>query len=142
MRRRQTHEQKYGEYARYTTNQRGRRSPDVQASIRAQKLGEYQKDPDYQQRVSELKGYGIDPPALLFSSRKQGNQVIDRTRSDSYMSEQRNKALRVNQREQLRNQRQEIAQLTLQRRRRSSGRQSLLNSLPQVSSLGPSGTLA
>lgn len=99
----------------------------------------------HESAAAELRGYGIDAPEFQVFNRTGPSSIFGPrytgAHTGSTIQEGRNKALQRNQREQLRSQNQEIAQLTLQRRRRSSGRQSLLSALPKQRQLGPTGTL-
>lgn len=100
----------------------------------------------HMERLNEIRSYGIDTKDSGLRSRTMGGKPAGRTTSytstisDRQLQDARNKALKTNQREQLRSQNQEIAQLTLQRRRRSSGRQSLMQG-QSPSTLGPMGSL-
>lgn len=101
----------------------------------------------HNERINEIRSYGIKVKDKGLHKRTAGGKPAARTTgyfssvSDRDLQKARNKALKVNQREQLRSQNQEIAQLTFQRRRRSSGRQSLVNATQRPNTLGPTGTL-
>ena len=101
-------------------------------------------DPRY---ASIVASGGEAPQLITYSNRRLGQKrrasnTQYRYDLDSATDDNREKQLKVNQREQLASQKQELAQLKLQRRKRSTGRQSLLKSLPKSSALGPPGTLA
>lgn len=83
-----------------------------------------------QDRLAEVSSYGITPD-------------LGTALSDNKLSEARNTALRVNQREQLRKQNQELQELTLSGRKRKRGRGSLLAYMGKQGggTLGPSGAL-
>lgn len=98
--------------------------------------------PDIAAQISEIEQstgerFGDDPVSNFLLDNTRISQTVGIATENN-----RAKQLKVNQREQLASQKQELAQLKLQQRKRSSGRQSLLKSLPQRSSFGPSGTLA
>jgi hypothetical protein len=94
----------------------------------------------HMERLNEIRSYGIDVKDKgLYGGAEYGVREYSSI-SDRQLQDARNKALKTNQREQLRSQNQEIAQLTLQRRRRSSGRQSLMQG-QSPSTLGPMGSL-
>lgn len=100
------------------------------------------------ERAAELRSYGIDAAggvrtqAKTGPSRSLGPTIIPGTHEYD-LQEGRDKALRVNQREKLRQQNQELQGLTLSGKKRRRGRGSLLSYMGSQSkgSLGPSGTL-
>jgi len=106
-----------------------------------------ENDPGYQERVQELKGYGVEVgtprrrnPNATGIGRFGANLIVDPT-NEKVMNETRTKAIQTQQKEELTRQKQELKTSAAVARRRAGGRGSLVNQLPRMQTMGAAGTL-
>ena len=149
MRRPKSNAERYGanNLVYTTTLANGRRQLDVGRTQEKSSVARLENDPGYQERVQELKGYGVEVgtprrrnPNATGIGRFGANLIVDPT-NEKVMNETRTKAIQTQQKEELTRQKQELKTSAAVARRRAGGRGSLVNQLPRMQTMGAAGTL-